>query len=520
MNRALSFRRKLTVAGLAVLAMLFLAFQSAMESAARTNDLSRWVAHTQEVLGAIAQARLQRAHLENEMLVFQWTHRADLPALFQNDRQNLDAAIQRLQQLTSDNPAQHKLLAEIVTLAAAHVATLESTMRPDQPRTGLSVSGPPLVDSFHSDTAPARIRERFDSLEKNEQTLLAERTAAVQASVRRTREVLFIAGLLTFAILAGAGHLIYRDITARSQVESGLREAQKLLGTKYEAQASELGKVMEDLHGQIRARRMAEEALRELNEDLERRVSERTTQLQEMNAELEAFTYSVSHDLRAPLRHMDGFSRILQQEFGPQLPEEANHYLGRVRSAATHMSALVEDLLVLSRIGRHVPKRESVSLRALVEDVRAELRGETRDRQIEWKIHELPRVDADPILLRLVLVNLMGNAVKFTGGKQQAVIEVGRRQDGAETVFFVQDNGVGFDPQYADKLFGVFQRLHRQDEFEGTGIGLASVQRIIHKHGGRVWADSRPGQGAVFSFTLPGIAKHEMQIHESIGATV
>ena len=324
-------------------------------------------------------------------------------------------------------------------------------------------------------------------------------------------------GLLSFAILIVAGYLIQREIMMRERIENGLHTAQELLGVKHDKQHAELGSTMEDLHGQIRARQSAEDAMRRLNEDLEHRVRARTAELQEISQELEAFNYSVSHDLRAPLRHMSGFSRILQEEFAAKLPEEAQHYIERIRTAATHMSALVDDMLRLSYIGRQALQQKPMDLGVLVEEVRADVMQEVEGREIDWKISALPEVQADAVLLRQVLLNLVSNALKFTRQRQRAVIEIGSQEEDGQTVIFVRDNGAGFDPRYADKLFGVFQRLHRQDEFEGTGIGLAIVQRIIHKHGGRVWADSKPGRGATFYFTLPAHAKTRTPMREMAG---
>jgi light-regulated signal transduction histidine kinase (bacteriophytochrome) len=266
--------------------------------------------------------------------------------------------------------------------------------------------------------------------------------------------------------------------------------------------------------------RSAEEELRHLNEELESRVESRTAQLREVNGELEAFTYSVSHDLRAPLRHMDGFSRILQQEFGPQLPQQAQHYLERVRDASAHMSALVEDLLHLSRVGRQPPRPQPTSLQRIVEEAREEILPEADGRTIEWKFSSLPEVEGDPLLLRQVFSNLFSNAVKFTRKQPAAVIEVQAHEGNDKVIVSVSDNGAGFDPRYADKLFGVFQRLHRQEEYEGTGIGLAMVQRIVHKHGGRIWAESKPGQGATFYFALPVAGKELAPEPSTIEAAV
>lgn len=248
----------------------------------------------------------------------------------------------------------------------------------------------------------------------------------------------------------------------------------------------------------VTERRQAEEKIQRLNAELNQKLVE----LGNVNKELESFSYSVSHDLRAPLRHIDGFARILKEEHGASLSDDGRHYLDRILRAVTHMGQLVDDLLNLARIGRREIVRQRVKLDALVRQAMADLPLKTEDRNIDWRIDPLPEVEGDPGLLKLVVSNLLSNAAKFSRGRQAAVIEIGTREDNGTVVVFVRDNGVGFDPKYADKLFGVFQRLHRQEDFEGTGVGLATVQRIVHKHGGETWAESEPGRGATFFFTL------------------
>jgi PAS domain S-box-containing protein len=230
------------------------------------------------------------------------------------------------------------------------------------------------------------------------------------------------------------------------------------------------------------------------------------------NQELESFSYSVSHDLRAPLRHIDGFSRILLEKYKSGLDTDGQHYLERVADGAKQMGRLVDDLLNFSRLGRQELNRQSMNLNAVVENVRTDLAESAAGRVIEWKIASLPAVNCDANLMKVVFTNLLSNAVKFTAPRQQAVIEVGCTEEEEQQAFFVRDNGVGFDAKYAGKLFGVFQRLHRQEDFEGTGVGLATVQRIIHKHGGRIWTESAPDRGATFYFTLQSKSKllHEV----------
>jgi light-regulated signal transduction histidine kinase (bacteriophytochrome) len=229
-------------------------------------------------------------------------------------------------------------------------------------------------------------------------------------------------------------------------------------------------------------------------------------ELQKSNKELEAFSYSVSHDLRAPFRHIVGYSELLKSQEGQQLSERGRRYIDVIIESAYSAGTLVDNLLSFSQMGRASLKRVSVDLRLLVEDVRRQIvQDEGRGRVIRWDIQPVGRVHADPVMIRLVIQNLLSNAVKYTRGRQEALIQVGCSHNAAgEPVYFVRDNGVGFDMAYVGKLFGVFQRLHRVEEFEGTGIGLANVRRIVERHGGEAWAEGELGRGATFHFTLPG----------------
>jgi GAF domain-containing protein len=263
-------------------------------------------------------------------------------------------------------------------------------------------------------------------------------------------------------------------------------------------------RLFEALEQAYRQRQDAAEEVRRLNKELEQRVRQRTGELEAANKELEAFSYTVSHDLRAPLRAIDGFSRILLEEHAPYLSDEARRYLHIVRDSAQEMGQLIDDLLSFSRLGRQPLTKQLVAPAHLVRQALEDLRSEREGRCVNLVIGELPACQADPVLLKQVFVNLLANALKFTRRREVASIEIGCREAGGEVVYFVKDNGVGFEMQYAAKLFGVFQRLHRVEDYEGTGVGLAIVQRIIHRHGGRVWAEAAVDQGATFAFTLGG----------------
>ncbi|MBI3475886.1 MAG: PAS domain S-box protein [Acidobacteria bacterium] len=267
----------------------------------------------------------------------------------------------------------------------------------------------------------------------------------------------------------------------------------------------------------ITKRKLAEREIQQLNRNLELRVQQRTAQLEAANQELESFTYSVSHDLRAPLRHIAGFSGILVEEFGPSLDVQVRHYLNRIQEGTQKMGILIDELLSLARVGRQCIDVRKVDLNRIVGEIVALLKPEWEGREVEWKIAPLPQLECDEPLIQLVFQNLLSNALKYSRPRHPAVVEVGASEISGETVIFVRDNGMGFDMTYYDKLFGVFQRLHRSEEFEGTGVGLATAQRIIKKHGGRIWAEAQLYKGATFYFTVDSPTSHE---NETIAARV
>jgi len=287
-----------------------------------------------------------------------------------------------------------------------------------------------------------------------------------------------------------------RDVTERKNSQEALHRVREELEERVRERTAALEQTNRAL-----AQRKAE--VLKLNQQLEKRLRE----LSVSNQELEAFTYSVSHDLRAPLRHIDGFSKILLDEYEAPLPEPARLLLQRVRQSTQRMGRMVDELLELSRTSRREPEKRLTGLRSVLDEVIADLSPDIGERDVEWRIAELPFADCDPALTRQVFVNLLSNALKFTRTRARAVIEVGQIQTEAGLALFVRDNGVGFSMKYADKLFGAFQRLHRQEDFEGTGVGLATVQRIVRKHGGRIWAEAALDHGATFYFTLSAPAE-------------
>jgi signal transduction histidine kinase len=297
-------------------------------------------------------------------------------------------------------------------------------------------------------------RQLQAQMEQEETKGLAQRVIESTKTTRSSIILLTIGALLLFVLLAAVYYLIRYDVTARRRVAQELQRRGELL--------------------------------------------------EAANKELEAFSYSVSHDLRAPLRHIDGYASLLAKAAAVSLDDRAKRYLQTISESATRMGQLIDDLLIFSRMGRQEMLHDTVNLNHLIASVLHDLQHDLQDRAISWTIAQLPEVTGDASMLRQVFANLVGNAIKFTSTRAQATIEIGSRQTGEEeAVVFVRDNGVGFDMRYANKLFGVFQRLHRADEFDGTGIGLANVRRIVHRHGGRTWAEGVLGEGAVFYISLP-----------------
>jgi len=370
----------------------------------------------------------------------------------------LDRDIKAVRDLTSDNPGEQEAIKRLQPLIAGRETELAYGIALRK-QSGLFSGVEAMTLGDNHDEWMDLILTEIAGMRHSEAQLLSRRLELAAASTRRARIVIVCGNALAILILVLTGHMIHS--------ESGRRN-------------------------------LAEQNLKHSNERLERRTAE----LSEANIELESFAYSVAHDLRAPLRHIAGYSNALLQDCGSQFDAEALRRLGKIEAGAGNMGRLVDDLLSLSKVGQQKLSTQNTPLGSLLPRLIEDLAPEYSGRDVTWRIGDLFTAECDPGLMQQVFVNLLSNAVKYTRKREHAVIEVGQASENGERVVFVRDNGVGFDMKYAGKLFGVFERLHKARDFEGTGVGLAIVQRIIRKHGGRIWAQAELDQGATFFFTL------------------
>jgi signal transduction histidine kinase len=323
---------------------------------------------------------------------------------------------------------------------------------------------------------------------------------------------------LAFALSQGFQKQISQPVLALAKTARAIADqgdysvrAPGIGGGEFVVLTEAFNQMLTRIHDGDSALRESQEALWRLNVELEQRVQERTHKLKEANGELEAFSYSVSHDLRAPLRAIDGFSRILMEEYVDKLDDDGKRVLDVIRTNTQNMGRLIDDLLAFSRLSRKQIESSAVDMHELARDVFKQLQPGLGEQVVQFNVSALPPTKGDPALIRQVFVNLLSNAAKYSRERTQSVIDVNAYQQNGDCVYSVKDNGVGFDMAYSKKLFGVFQRLHSVEEFEGTGVGLAIVQRIIHRHGGRVWAEGKVNEGATFFFSLPKENNHNGQ---------
>src|SRR5271165_485759 len=439
-------------------------------STVRSQEDREGVMHTHLVLEKLQAVLIDVTQTESGQRGYILTGDEKYLKPYQAGRDQVHPNIEEARKLTADNPRQQDAIRGLKQLVDARLALLGG--RIEIRRTTGLMAGAEAVRTSDSEESMEGIRERINEMWSTEERLLNIRLEAAIASSRQMKAVIVLGNALATLILLMAGVVIHRETGRRNLAEQGLNRAKE-------------------------------------------RLERRTAELSETNIELESFAYSVAHDLRAPLRHIAGYSNVLTEDYGPQLDGEGRRHLEKLVNGAQKMGRLVDDLLSLSKIGRQELSLEAVPLDALLREVVEEVGRECSGREIEWRIGDLFNTDCDPGLMKQVFVNLLSNAVKYTARRKHAVIEVGQTIQNDKRVVFVRDNGVGFEMQYVDKLFGVFQRLHKARDFEGTGVGLAIVQRIIQRHRGRIWAEAETDHGATFFFALgtpENIMKHEPEL--------
>jgi signal transduction histidine kinase len=433
-----------------------------------------WYSHTLQVISQTETLLAQVRTAESSARGYVMTGLPALEEQYARSTQEIHESTQSLQRLTIDNGSQQVRLAALNDGISAKLSNLETLLavRRVQPQGAIDPALlAPVVQGTpdRMDTVQTAVRD----IESEEQRLLAERTAEATSARRQVWGSFTVAFVLDFLLLVSAFELLVRAARDRERIAASADEIAVL-----------------------------NRQLTEANEELEDRVALRTRELAQSNEELEAFSYSVSHDLRAPLRTIDGFSLALQEDFGSKLDEQGKDYINRVRNGVQRMGTLIDSLLQLSRVTRYEAQRERVDLSQLATTVFGELHALEPERNVRWIAEPGLVAEADLRLMRVAFENLIGNALKFTARTEDATIEFGSSPQSGETVYFLRDDGAGFDMQYVDRLFTAFQRLHGEREFKGSGIGLATVSRIIRRHHGSIRAEGEPGKGATFFFTL------------------
>lgn len=443
----------------------------------------QWLIHSHKVSGALESFLSLLKDAETGQRGFLLTAQSRYLEPYQRAVADLPAAEKKLEQLLADNPEQIRRMAELKQYAMKKLRELERTIElgRQDPQAAMEAVLTDRGQQFMDES-----RRLVAAMMQTERDLLLDRTEMRRASIAVAVQWLIVFLLLTLLLIGAAGMVIYRSRRALAQ-ETALRETE-------ESWSAEMGRVVSEKTDALLRLEVTEQTLREANK------------------ELEAFSYSVSHDLRAPLRSINGFAKILVEDFGPSLPPEAKRHLHIIQKGAGRMGELIDDLLEFSRLSRSALDRQAVDLERVIREVWSELRREDQVQSAELAVGDLPRCRADRRLIKQVWVNLLSNALKYSRPRQEPRIEIGWREDEQQpgnAVYWVRDNGVGFDQQYVSKLFGVFQRLHRAEDFEGTGVGLALVRRIVQRHGGRVWAEGRLDEGATFYFTLARVHEHD-----------
>ncbi len=427
-------------------------------SEVRNEKDREWVTHTLLVVEKLQTLRIDITQAETGQRGYMLTGLDRYLHLYGGGVTRVGQDLTELLDLTSDNPTEQEAIGRLKPPIAARLEELADGIEVRK-QSGLLAGVGAVSGRNDGELWMELIAAQIGTMRQTEAQLLSTRLETAAASARKMKVIVVCGNGLAILILLVKGIVIHRETVRRN---------------------------------------LAEQSLKETNGRLEARTAE----LLEANSEMESFAYSVAHDLRAPLRHMTGYSHVLSEDYGPQLDLEGRRLLEKIGDGAQRMGRLVDDLLSLSKIGRQDLSPEAAPLDDLLRQALDDLAPECAGREIEWQIGDLFIVECDPGLMKQVFVNLLSNAIKYSGKREQAVIQVGQTILNNERVIFVRDNGAGFEMQYAGKLFGVFQRLHKARDFEGTGVGLAIVQRIIRKHGGRIWAEAELDQGATFFLTL------------------
>lgn len=445
---------------ISVFALMLLACIGALSywSEVRNEHDRAWVTHTRLVVEKLQAIRIDITQTETGQRGYMLTGQESYLQLYLAGLNQIKQDTIDLADLTSDSPTEQEAIGRLYPLIAARLTELGDGIEVRK-RSGLLAGVEAVTRANNGEKWMAQIAALIGEMRHTEGQLLSSRLETAAASTRKIKVVIVCGNALAILILMVKGFVIHWEIGKRTLAEQNLKQA---------------------------------------NDRLERRTGE----LSEANIELESFTSSVAHDLRAPLRHIAGYSNVMMQDYGPRLDVAGLSCLGKISAGAQRMGRLVDDLLSLSKVGQQDLSVEDTPLNLMVGQAVEDLVLECPGRELEWRIGDLSNAECDPGLVKQVFVNLLSNAVKYTRKREHAVIQLGQMSQNGERVIFIRDNGVGFEMQYAGKLFGVFQRLHKASEFEGTGVGLAIVQRIIRKHGGRIWAEAELDQGATFFFTL------------------
>ena len=438
-------------------------------------NAEHWLAHTLETLTQTEGTFLNMSTANSSARAYLLTGAQEFDNRYHEAATTVYVNVSRLQQLTVDNTRQQQQIAVLRTRISVKLGALDAAMSMRRGHKGTAFISPVVLRPALAESPDGGIsvRQAITQIENEEKRLLQERNGQARAARRNVIATFTGATLLDLVLLVIAFQQLIRSRDDQHQLTE---RAMKIIGLNAE--------------------------LKGLNTDLEARVEQRTRELEISNQELQAFSYSVSHDLRAPLRTIDGFSLALVEDFSDCLNEEGRDYIKRVRGGVQRMGTLIDALLQLSRVTRSDLQRENVDLSQLAVLIFDELKAVEEHREVQFSAEPGVIADADPRLMRVAFENLLGNALKFTSRTPDAQIEFGQTAQDGQTVYFIRDNGAGFDMQYVDRLFTAFQRLHGDRDFKGSGIGLATVSRIIRRHHGSIWAEGEPGRGATFLFTL------------------